>query len=53
MFTPPMPGAPAAWSSRPSSRTLRGESMLAAAVGQVAAFIDDFLTWDQPDVLKP
>ena len=31
----------------------KGESLLAAAVDQVAAFIDDFLTWEQPDVLKP
>jgi len=43
MFTPPMPGAPAAWSSWPSSRPLGGESLLAAAVEQVAAFIDDLV----------
>ncbi len=30
----------------------KGESLLSAAADEVAAFIDDFLTWTQPRVLK-
>ena len=30
----------------------KGESLLSAAADEVAVFIEDFLTWTQPKVLK-